>query len=53
MPEPTPGLTTQNFRVQSQEQEIKDEDVTHEHNLGGTGGHPRRPHARVCHQPRW
>jgi hypothetical protein len=31
---PTPGLTTQNFRVQSQEQEVKDDvtdDVTDEH----------------------
>jgi hypothetical protein len=27
-PELTPGLTTQNFGVQSQEQEVKDEDVT-------------------------
>jgi hypothetical protein len=59
MPEPTPGLTTQNFRVQSQEQEIKDEDVTHEHNQVAqevTPGGPTRvsatnPDGKEVHLP--
>jgi hypothetical protein len=59
MPEPTPGLTTQNFRVQSQEQEIKDEDVTHEHNQVAqevTPGGPTRvsvtnPDGKEAHLP--
>ena len=59
MPEPTPGLTMQNFRVQSQEQEIKDEDVTHEHNQVAqevTRGGPTRvsatnPDGKEVHLP--
>jgi hypothetical protein len=55
---PTPGLTTQNFRVQSQEQEVKD-DVTHEHNQVAqevTPGGPTRvsatnPDGKEVHLP--
>jgi uncharacterized protein YabE (DUF348 family) len=59
MPEATPGLTTQNFRLQSQEQEIKDEDMTDEHNQVAqevTPGGPTRvsatnPDGKEVHLP--
>jgi hypothetical protein len=58
-PELTPGLTTQNSGVQSQEQEIKDEDVTDEHNQVAqqvTPGGPTRvsatnPDGKEVHLP--
>jgi hypothetical protein len=56
---PTPGLTTQNFRVQSQEQEVKDDDVTGEHDQVAqqvTPGGPTRvsatnPDGKEVHLP--
>jgi len=58
-PELTPGLTTQNSGVQSQEQEIKDGDVTDEHNQVAqqvTPGGPTRvsatnPDGKEVHLP--